>query len=61
MTYYDDNFKSYKIEIKRGYNGVHYVYVNNKFYCSADNINEAEDEVNKYIKENSLKSFFEVI
>ena len=60
-TVYDDTFTGYHIEIKSGRDDVYYVYVNGLFYCSADNYNEAEDDVEAFIQEHGYKSLFEVI
>lgn len=39
---------SYRIIPARGY---YEVYINGRFYCSADNIKEAEKEIETYRKE----------
>lgn len=42
---------TYKIRPKKG----HFeVYINGKFYCSADNMREAIREVEKYVKGSDL-------
>ena len=42
---------TYKIRPKKG----HFeVYINGKFYCSADSWREAENEIKKYVKGSDL-------
>ena len=60
-SFYDSNYVGHSVDIKHGFNGVYYVYVDDKFYCSADTYKEVESDVAELIRENSYKTIPEVI
>lgn len=61
MTFYDKCLCQHTVEIKRGYNGIYYVYIDYSFYCSAESVREAEDELEDYIKTSAWKPLFELV
>ena len=61
VTFYDSSLKHHYAKIDRSFNGSYFVYVDDKFFCSADSIWEAENEVAEYIKENNYKTSLEVM
>ena len=61
MIYYDKALVGHSIDIKRTFRGVYYVYIDNQFYCSAESMREAEDEVDEYVEENNLRTAVEVL
>ena len=59
-TFYDKALNGYHFEIKRS-RGYYTVYLDGRFYCSADSVREAEDEIDEYARDNNLKTLFEVL
>jgi hypothetical protein len=41
---------TYKI---KPYNGHYILYINGKFYCTADNLKEVDEEIRNYVEERS--------
>ena len=60
-VFYDDTCRQHTIEIKNGRSGEKYVYIDGKFYCSADTLDEADEEIEEFVKHNSYKTLMEVI
>ena len=61
MTFYDNFYKIHTAKIERSWQGAYVVYIDNRFFCSADSYDEAEEEIDEYIKENGYKTVLEVL
>ena len=60
MTVYDSSFKGHTIEIKKGIEKF-FIYLDGSLYGTSNALYEAEEEIDKYIKEHKLKHLFEIL
>ncbi len=61
QTVYDANYANHILEIKPTFYGAYFVYLDGLFYSSADNLKEAEEEIDELIIENNFKYAFELV
>ena len=59
--YYDITNRMRKFDIKHGANGAYFVYLDDKFYCSADTYEEADQDIDECIDKLKGKTLFEII